>query len=209
MSLLPDGASFEELVQECFLTYRSWGLALSALDSELVRKWSSQGVPFEVVARGIRRGAEKAVWDVAPGDPPFRSLRSCRRQVETEIRRFQTLVAGRGSDEGRDQAEELLAAEGRKRWRAALRKAARHWPTLAASTELLLREPRLGSTAMEESLALRLIRALPFEQRLGLIRDSRSLTPLHRRGSPRARKEARRFVQSAMIRKKLALPGFW
>jgi hypothetical protein len=34
MSLLPDEATFEELVQECFLAHRGAGLMLSPLDLE-------------------------------------------------------------------------------------------------------------------------------------------------------------------------------
>ena len=82
MSLLPATASFEELVQDCFLSHRGAGLMLSALDAELVGLWAREEVPFEVVARGIRRAAEKALWDARPGEPVLRSLRACKREVE-------------------------------------------------------------------------------------------------------------------------------
>src|SRR5689334_3401938 len=87
MSLLPESASFEEMVQDCFLAHRGAGLMLSPLDVELVMAWGDDGVPFEVVARGIRKAAEKALWDARPGEPALRSLRACRRDVEAEIKK--------------------------------------------------------------------------------------------------------------------------
>ncbi|MET0401169.1 MAG: hypothetical protein ABW123_02150, partial [Cystobacter sp.] len=69
MSLLPESASFEELVHDYFLALRGSGLMLSALDTELLSDWAGQAVPFEVVARGISRSAEKAMWDARPGEP--------------------------------------------------------------------------------------------------------------------------------------------
>ena len=57
MSYLPEGASFEELVQDYFVAFRGSGLMLSPLDGELASTWAQVGVPFEVVARGIRRAA--------------------------------------------------------------------------------------------------------------------------------------------------------
>ncbi|MFP2911161.1 hypothetical protein ACLESD_40250, partial [Pyxidicoccus sp. 3LFB2] len=96
MSLLPESASFEELVQDYFLAVRGAGLMLSALDTELLTTWAREGVPFEVVARGINRSAEKALWDARPGEPVLRSLRACRRQVESEIKKYRELSAGRG-----------------------------------------------------------------------------------------------------------------
>ena len=94
MSLLPEGASFEELVQDYFLAVRGSGLMLSALDTELLTSWAEQGVPFEVVARGIARSAEKALWDARPGEPVLRSLRACQRQVEAEIKKYRERSGG-------------------------------------------------------------------------------------------------------------------
>lgn len=94
MSYLPEGVSFEERVQDYFLAVRGSGLMLSALDVELLSEWSRSGVPFEVVARGIRRSAERALFDARPGEPILRSLRACRRQVEAEIGRHRSRAAG-------------------------------------------------------------------------------------------------------------------
>jgi hypothetical protein len=95
MSWLPQNASFEELVADLFSAYRGSGLALSGLDAELLGAWAQRGVPFEVVARGIRRAAESAAFHVKQGDPPLRSLRACRRAVEAEIRRHLSRSAGK------------------------------------------------------------------------------------------------------------------
>ncbi|MBL9038439.1 MAG: hypothetical protein JNG84_07995, partial [Archangium sp.] len=63
MSLLPDSASFHERVQDCFVAYRGRGVSLSPADYDLVEAWAATEVPFEVVARGIRKAAEAALWD--------------------------------------------------------------------------------------------------------------------------------------------------
>src|SRR5688572_2966527 len=97
MSLLPEEASFEELVQECFLAHRGAGLMLSTLDLELVGAWTGSGVPFEIVARGIRHSAERAVFDARPGEPLLRSLRACRKDVESEIKKYLARSAGSGA----------------------------------------------------------------------------------------------------------------
>src|SRR5689334_9671158 len=104
MSLLPESASFEELVQDYFLAIRGSGLMLSALDVELLTSWAEQGVPFEVVARGIARSAEKAMWDARPGEPVLRSLRACRKQVEAEIKKHRERTAGAGTESTRRTA---------------------------------------------------------------------------------------------------------
>ena len=61
---------------------------LSALDVELVTSWAERQIPYEVVARGIRRAAEGALFDAKPGEPCLRSLRSCKRSVESEIKKW-------------------------------------------------------------------------------------------------------------------------
>src|SRR4051812_23614348 len=100
MSYLPEGASFEELVQDYFVAFRGSGLMLSPLDGELASAWARAGVPFEVVARGIRRAAEVALRDVRPGEPGLRTLRACRRAVEAEIKKFLDRSAGAGGGAG-------------------------------------------------------------------------------------------------------------
>ncbi|WP_375743972.1 hypothetical protein NR800_02455 [Corallococcus interemptor] len=212
MSLLPESASFEELVQDYFLAVRGAGLMLSALDTELVTAWAREGVPFEVVARGISRSAEKALWDARPGEPVLRSLRACRRQVETEIRKYRDLSAGQG--------EEAPVASSKKRparsWEevrharlcAALRALTEREAALAPRVHRLLdtvlacvpREP----AAMDQQEAwalLALLRALPFAERRTVWRDAR--TGEQQLMTARARRVARRFRLQAAVRRRL------
>src|SRR5260370_4221076 len=79
---------------DCFWAFRGSGLPLSAVDAELVRSWAELGVPFEVVARGIRRRAERALWDAKPNEPLLRSLHACPAAVEREIRHYLARGAG-------------------------------------------------------------------------------------------------------------------
>src|SRR5688500_9914740 len=100
MGLLPQTASFEELVTDYFALVRGSGLMLSPLDRELLSAWSAVGVPFEVVARGIRMAAERAAFDARAGtcgQAALRSLRACKREVEREIRKHLDRSAGAGS----------------------------------------------------------------------------------------------------------------
>lgn len=209
MSLLPETASFEELVQDYFLAVRGSGLMLSALDTELLTAWAEQGVPFEVVARGISRSAQKALWDARPGEPVLRSLRACRRQVEAEIKKYRERAAGAGT----------------------LRRSARTWEqsrhaSLQASLERLAeREPLLAPRihrvhetvlghvpedfermeACEALVGLLLLRALPFGERRELWRTARGEGTDQQYMSARARRLARRFRVGAVVRRRLGL----
>ena len=166
MSLLPESASFEERVVDCFLTLRGRGLEVSALDRPVLTAWAQAGVPFEVVARGLQLAAEKALWDAVPGEPLLRSLRACRRTVDAEIRRHLRHSAG-----GRTSAAEpvgpgawelerirSLAAEV-EAWRTA-------HPVLDAGAQRvlqLLAAPGLGDGVLarcEDAVALGMLRAL-------------------------------------------------
>jgi hypothetical protein len=98
MSLLPEDAQFEELVQDCFLAFHGAGVMLSPLDAELLSEWAAQQVPYDVVARGIRRAAERLIFDRRPDEPALHTLRSCRREVGAEIRKYLDRSAGAGSD---------------------------------------------------------------------------------------------------------------
>ena len=192
MSVLPESASFAELVQECFVAFRGQGLMLSPLDAQLVTEWARLEVPFEVVARGIRRAAEKAGFDARPGEVGLRSLRACRREVEKEIAHFKARAAGKGEAGSRQR---------------------RPWAALAgARPELLERaEPALarldplGLDASDRASAA-LIRALPFGERLGLLRLSRTRAEAFPM-SWRARRLARRFHRAQALRELLTGPA--
>lgn len=213
MSLLPESASFEELVQDYFLAIRGNGLMLSALDVELLTSWAEQGVPFEVVARGIARSAEKASWDARPGEPVLRSLRACRRQVEAELKKHRERSAGAGGGSGRRTArtrswEELRHA----RLQASLERLAEREPSLAPRVHRLLeavpREVPTGFArmeALETLVGLVLLRALPFPERLELWRTARGEDTDQQYMSLRARRLARRFRLLAGVRRRLGL----
>ncbi|MFB1482448.1 hypothetical protein [Corallococcus sp. RDP092CA] len=211
MSLLPESASFEELVQDYFLAVRGAGLMLSALDTELVTAWAREGVPFEVVARGISRSAEKALWDARPGEPVLRSLRACRRQVETEIRKYRDLSAGQG-EEARPSSKKRPARSWEEvrhaRLCAALRALTEREAALAPRVHRMLdtvlacvpSEP--AAMDHQEAWALMaLLRALPFAERRTVWRDAR--TGEQQLMTARARRVARRFRLQAAVRRRL------
>ncbi len=213
MSLLPESASFAELVQDYFLAMRGSGLMLSALDTELLTSWAEQGVPFEVVARGIARSAEKALWDARPGEPVLRSLRACRRQVEAEIKKYQERSAGAGSEGGRRVARTRTWEETRHaQLKASLERLAEVEPTLAPRIGLLmeavLHEVPADFAGMETKQALvglLLLRALPFPERRELWRTARGEDPDQQYMSLRARRLSRRFRLLAAVRRRLGL----
>ena len=212
MSLLPEGASFEERVQECFLAFKGAGVMISALDAELVSEWAAQAVPFEVVARGIRRAAEQALWDARQGEPALRSLRACRKQVNVEIRKYLDRAVGGG--EGGGPERESLEMSRHKKMRAALRKLGRENPAMADPVKRLLEGALAEAPAdldeaarREEAILLSLARSLPFAERVALGREAASLA--EGGVSARARKMSRRFHRGALVRKKVGLPSFW
>ncbi|NTX15530.1 hypothetical protein HUA74_05300 [Myxococcus sp. CA051A] len=217
MSLLPESASFEELVQDYFLAVRGAGLMLSALDSELLTSWAREGVPFEVVARGISRSAEKALWDARPGEPVLRNLRACRRQVDAEIKKYRSLTAGAG---------ETPAPEAPSRRRKALSwEETRHARLVDALEDLAGREQALAPRvawlrgtvlasipgepaaldAQEALSFLALLRALPFLQRREVWRDALSVGSEQQVMSVRARRLSRRFRVVAAVRRRLGV----
>ncbi len=213
MSLLPESASFEELVQDYFLAMRGSGLMLSALDAELLTSWAEQGVPFEVVARGIARSAEKALWDARPGEPVLRSLRACRRQVEAELKKHRERTAGAGSEGTRRTARTRSWEELRHgQLQASLERLAEREPALAPRVHRLL-EAVLHEVptdfarmeALETLVGLMLLRALPFPERLELWRTARGEDTDQQYMSFRARRLARRFRLLAVVRRRLGL----
>jgi hypothetical protein len=212
MSLLPESASFEELVQDYFLAVRGSGLMLSALDVELLTSWAAQGVPFAVVARGIARSAEKALWDARPGEPVLRNLRVCRRNVEAEIKKYLDRVAGAGSRESTRRRARTWEETRHAQLRAALERLAEAEPALAPRIALLL-ETALREApaepaeldAQEARVGLVLLRGLPWEERRALWREARGEQADQQYMSPRARRLARRFRVLATVRRRLGL----
>ncbi|MBZ4422514.1 hypothetical protein [Myxococcus sp. RHSTA-1-4] len=214
MSLLPESASFEELVQDYFLAVRGAGLMLSALDTELLTTWAREGVPFEVVARGISRSAEKALWDARPGEPVLRSLRACRRQVEAEIKKYRELAAGAGAPEPNPKRKKARTWEETRHARlcAALEDLAGRDAALAPRVQRLfvtvLAQVPSEPAALDEQEAralLALLRALPFPERRSVWRDARGAGPEQQVMSARARRVSRRFRVLAAVRRRLGV----
>jgi hypothetical protein len=225
MSLLPDGASFEELVQDYFLAVRGAGLMLSPLDTQLLTAWAEANVPFEVVARGIARSAEKALFDARPGEPVLRSLRACRRQVEAEIKRYLSRSAGAGA-EGAAGAEALGPEQPRaspvkrraKSWeetrherlRATLAQLAAEAPALTDRVAVVLERVLAQVPAdpaqadAQEALAfMLLLRGMAWRNRRALWREA---TGEGGAGlSARSRRLSRRFRLIALVRRRLGL----
>jgi len=211
MSFLPQSASFEERVSDYFLAFRGSGLSLSPLDVELLSSWASSGAPFEVVARGIRRAAERAEWDRRPDEPTLRSLRACRREVDVELRRHAKLDAGRGENliqqaPRRERNRELKKAQGLLEGLALRRPAV--WQAASALLQTAERlDPALilSLSDREDRMVACLLRALPFEERLALLRNARDLVKAASPLSAWARRQSTRFHRSTLLRRHLGV----
>lgn len=210
MSLLPDSATFHERVQDLFSAYRGKGLALSAIDVELVDRWAALAVPFEVVAQGLRKAAEAALYDAA-ADEKLASLAACRRTIDAEISRYQKRTAGRREDLTAAGAEaEPLATTMHKKLKGALRRAAKLQPGLAPAVETLLsRLPTpadFDASVRQEELAFAaLLRALPFPARLAVLRRVGAVLREAPSLSAAARREAARFHRTVLCKRALGL----
>lgn len=225
MSLLPDGASFEELVQDYFLAVRGAGLMLSPLDAQLLTAWAEAKVPFEVVARGIARSAEKALFDARPGEPVLRSLRACRRHVDAEIKRYLSRSAGAGA-EGAAGAEALGPEQPRpapvkrkaKSWeetrhqrlRATLAQLAVEAPALTDRVAVVLEQvlaqvpaDPAAADAQEALAFLVLLRGMAWRNRRALWREATGEPGAGL--SARSRRLSRRFRLIALVRRRLGL----
>ncbi len=208
MSLLPDTASFHERVQDCFVAFRGRGVSLSAIDVELLDAWAEAGVPVEVVARGIRKASEAALWDAADGDTHLRSLRACRRHVDAEIRHYLRASAGRtGADEAKADAEPFEVTR-HKKLVASLKKATK--PAVPAWVKRLPVPADFLAGDRQEALAMTLLlRALPAERRHELLREARRLVENTQAVTAGARRESLRFHRAALVRHAWGIPSPW
>ena len=212
MSLLPDSASFEERVQDCFTAYRGRGVELSALDVDLLDVWAQTGAPFEVVARGLRKAAEGADWDAPESGGGLKSLRSCRRQVQAEISKWVAQTPGQHTA-AVEESEPLHLAR-HKKLKATLRKIARTIEAVAAAASKLeetLKPPAdFGAAVRQEELAFAVLtRALGWNARQALLHQARRLVQNAQPVSPHAVRESRRFHRAAALKRLLDLPSFW
>lgn len=217
MSLLPQTASFEELVQDCFLTHRGAGLMLSPLDVELVMAWAELEVPFEVVARGIRKAAEKAVWDARPGEAALRTLRACRREVEQEIKKYQARAVGAHAEaEAEKRPARTFEEERHRKLRAAVAKLGREEEGMREATgaliEGVLASPAKdvrGADRQEDLVVALLFRARPWEVRRALYKEAAVQRGDEVLSTAQARRLSARFHRQVVLRRALSLPAFW
>ncbi len=215
MSLLPHTASFHERVADLFAAFRGRGVALSALDVELVDAWAKTGAPFEVVARGIRKAAEGALFDAPESDRGLRSLAACTRSVEAELNKYSSSSAGKtGAPTDEDDAPIPLELKRHRKLKSALKRTAKLDEILAPAAMRLvdtLREPEdFDASQRNEDLAHAvLLRALPWPARADLLQEARQLVQKAPAMSARARRESRRLHRAALLRRTLSLPAFW
>lgn len=206
MSLLPDTASFHERVQDCFVTYRGHGVSFSAVDLDLVDVWAELQVPFEVVARGIRKAAEAALWDAPDQEGVgLRSLKATKKYVEQEISKYQRTSAGRTTSA---VAEEPFHVQRHKKLLASLKKATK--PSTPRWVDALPVPADFDAADRQESISLLLLlRALPFERRLTLLREARSLMEKAPSFSAATQRVSLQFHRAALARQAWNLPGLW
>ena len=212
MSLLPENASFEEKVQDCFSAYRGRGVELSPLDAEVLEGWAASGAPFEVVARGLRRAAERAAWDALESGGALKTLRGCRREVESEIKKWASRTAGQ--HEAPAPAAEPLHATRHKKLLDALRKIGRSVPEVAGPARRLERrlpvpEDFTAAVRQEDLVLACFVRALPWQARQPLLQQARRLVENAQPISTSARLESKRFHRAAALKRRLELPPFW
>ena len=207
MSLLPDSATFHERVQDCFVAYRGHGVSLSSVDLEILDGWAESEVPFEVIARGLRKAAEAVLWDAAEGEGKLRSLKACRRDVESEISKYVQRTAGRTAETPPEKAEPFHVTR-HKKLLAAIKKATR--PDVPKWVELLGVPDDYSGGDRQELLALNLLlRALPFSKRTSLLREARMVVEKAKAMSAATRRESLRFHRSALARQAWSMPELW
>lgn len=214
MSLLPHDASFEERVQDCFTAFRGRGVMLSALDVELLSRWAEHRVPFEVVARGLRKAASRLEYDARP-DEGLRSLSACRRDVEKEIEAWLRASAGQTqAPAAAPTPADPWEVQRHKKLVATLKKLAKqHVEITAEATRLvvvLAPVPDAAAAERQEAVVVgRLVRALPVSQRRPLLRDARRLVQNADPISAAARRESLRFFRAMLLGRLLDVPAFF
>lgn len=207
MSLLPDSATFHERVQDAFVAYRGHGVSLSAVDLEILDGWAGLEVPFEVIARGLRKAAEAALWDAAAGEGRLRSLKACRREVDAEIKKYVRTTAGR-TEQASGTPSEPFHVTRHKKLLSAIKKVTKpHVPGWASRLEV---PQDLAACDRQEWLALNLLlRALPFVKRSSLLREARQVVEKAPSMSATTKRESLRFHRAALVRQAWSMPSLW
>ena len=186
---------------------------LSALDAEILNEWAERKVPPEVVMRGIRRAAEALMWDKRPDERTLKSLRACRRQVEAEWKKHQQTALGETREGVPQKKTEPVHIKRHSKLLETLRKSGNAGaPVQKALNHLRSIAPPFNLTEAqknEEWAYVLILRALPFEERLSLLREARELSQDNPAVSWHARRMSVRFHRAAVLRRHVALPSFW
>ena len=196
MSLLPsEEITYLDYVGEFFLAQKGAGLVLSPPDVELVRRYEGEGIPFEVLCRGIERAFEVRRRH-AKERTPHLSLRSCKRSIDAEVRHHRKGAlrgAGPIADAGRIDrllglARAAEAPEVRAAYRAAYRAAC-------------------SGDAVELAAAFAYLGALPRPEQRRLCRAVAATVPRSPEAPPWERRAALReaLTTAALERGKLQL----
>ena len=153
MSLLPEGASFEELVQDYFLAVRGAGLMLSALDAELLSELGRRGGALR--GGGARHRAQRRRRRCSTRARESRCCARCARAGGRWRRRSSKLPAQRGRRARRGGAAAGEAPEAERR--RELGGDAARAPARVAATQLAGEAPALTARRrlLERVLAAR------------------------------------------------------
>lgn len=137
---------------------------------ELVDAWLTLEVPYEVIARGIRRAAESRLFDAPQTASQVPSLSACRREVDRELAKYLKRSTGGGATVQATTPEPFHVTRHRKLV-ALLRKVGRQAPALAPGLSrwlpLLPVPDSLEAATRQETLAVALLtRGLPAATRI-------------------------------------------
>ncbi|MFN0062602.1 MAG: hypothetical protein ACKVPX_08790 [Myxococcaceae bacterium] len=173
--------------------------APSSRDRDMMDQWSQTGIPPEVIELGIFRRAESGRHFAPPGTAPLRTLSSCDEAVQEEWSRFRALRAGARS----------APSEQEPPWAtSALAAAKHHHPHLASRFDQVAEKyAALLHRGQGELVPLLLARALPFQERIVLLREARRLgmESEAKKMSGQSTKASRNFFRSAALRHALGL----
>jgi hypothetical protein len=208
MSVLPHSATFHERVQDCFVMYRRSGVSLSPADLELLDAWAARNVPFEVVARGIRKAADAALWDAAEGQGHLRSLKAAKKHVDAEVAKFERHAAGRTTVEELPDSGEPFHVVRHRKLVSSLRKLTGETPPRWLQ-HLTIPNSFEAADRQETVVLFLFFRRLPWPHRSALLRQARTLMENTPAASSSGRRESLRFHRAALVRQACALPTFW
>ncbi|MCL2012237.1 MAG: hypothetical protein FWG75_05545 [Cystobacterineae bacterium] len=214
MSQLPQSASFHERVQALLCFLRGHGAALSPLDVALLEFWASTQVPFEVVARGMRRCFESRLTGLKRDESlSLPSLRTCRRHVQSEIERYMRVhshAVPSTDPESADEAAEAYAHTRHQRLKQQLKGFAKKHPWAQKTVPKLLerfKKPMDIDQAMrQEILAIFVLaHALPLEEKKKLLEETRGLATTREALSMEAAKEQWRFFLAFLFKQRFEI----